>query len=419
MKNVAILTTFFDVDSGYSLIAVADNQIKMLLNNGYNPRVLVQENFTYSKYTNSVWRPEIIDIRPIIPFIHLDNNISEDFEDRVALIEKALEENLKDIDVCITHDIILQQWYKEHNVAVRRYAKKHPNLLWLHWLHSCPTPNNINSYPDNCRYTSPPGYIIYPNSTELSLVRQTYKLNGVEWKVKPLRHTVDFLESFTYDKLTKDIAKKSGLLEAEFAVVYPARLDRGKQPEKIIRLLAGIQKSGHSVALLIVDWQSSGQRFQDYIDELLVLSKELNLEGRVNFTSRLDDRANQGLPRNIVLELLDISNVYIHPSRVETYSLVTHEAMARNNLVVLNHDFPVMRELFGEAAIYMDFGSDRNERTYYPDEQTFWNDEAKRLITEFKQNRNLVARNKVKLEWCPQQIWKEFEPLLYLQAVGE
>lgn len=419
MKKIALFTTFFESESGYSLISVADTQLKMLIRGGYDPVVMVQDNFMYPKSSSSVWRKEILDIRPVIPFMMLDNGISSDFESRVKLIETSLEDNLGDIDVCITHDIILQQWYKEHNIAMRNYAKKRPDLLWLHWLHSCPTPGNIRTYPENCRYSSPPGYIVYPNTTDTSLVRQTYNLSGKEWKVKTLRHTIDFLETSSYNKITKDIVNRSGLLKSEFSVVYPARLDRGKQPEKILRLLAGIKRLGHSVCLLIIDWQSSGEHFQKYINELLNLANELGLDGNVNFTSRMDDRASQGLSRDIVLELLDISNVYIHPSRVETYSLVTHEAIARNNLIVLNHDFPVMRELFGDSAIYMDFGSDRVERNYHPDEQTFWNEEAKRLVSEFKQNRTLVAANKVKLEWSPEQIWKDFEPLLYLQPVGE
>ena len=53
MKKVAILTTFYEADSGYSLIAVVETQIKMLIDNGYDPVVIVQENFkTRNNYGN-------------------------------------------------------------------------------------------------------------------------------------------------------------------------------------------------------------------------------------------------------------------------------------------------------------------------------------------------------------------------------
>lgn len=419
MKKVGLFTTFFETTSGYSLIAVAGTQLQSLVDHGYDPAVLVQENFTPPE--SGLWRPEQLDIRPVVPFLHLESGIAPDFEARVAQVEAGLAEGLADIDVCITHDIILQDWYKEHNVAMRRYAKKRPDLLWLHWLHSCPTPGGVTEYPGNCRYTSPPGYIIYPNATDLSRVCQTYRLQGQEWRAKASRfgHSIDPMTLWPYDKLTKDLADKADLLSGDVVAVYPARLDRGKQPEKIIRLMAGIKRTRHDPRLLIIDWQSTGDRFQKYIDELLALADSLGLSGLVNFTSRLDDRCSQGVPRHVVTELMDLSNVYVHPSRVETYSLVVHEAILRGCLCVLNYDFAPMRELFGDNAIYMDFGSDRFNRTYTPDEQTFWNDEALRLLAELQQNRAIWAKTTARREWSPDALWKDFEPMLYLQPVGE
>ena len=92
--------------------------------------------------------------------------------------------------------------------------------------------------------------------------------------------------------------------------------------------------------------------------------------------------------------------------------------MLRGNLCVLNHDLPVMRELWGDHAIYMDFESDRNSRNYQPSEQAFWDDESVRLMTELKQNRAVMAKTKARKEWSPQTMWKEFAPLLHKQPVG-
>lgn len=419
MKRVALFTTFFEATSGYSLIGVAQTQLEELLRRGYDPAVLVQANFTEAP-APSVWRSEVVDLRAVVPEMHLETGLHDEFEGRVEAIHEALVDALADVDVCITHDIILQNWYKEHNVAMRRYAKQRPDLLWLHWIHSCPTPTRNLDYPWDVRYTPPPGYIIYPNATDKALVCQTYGLGGQEWRVKVTRwgHSIDPLSLWPYDVLTKDLAAKADLFGGEVVAVYPARLDRGKQPEKIIRLMAGVQRAGYEPRLLVIDWQSSGDNFQRYIDELLGLAEGLGIGGKVHFTGRLDDRCNQGVPRRTVTELMDLSNVYIHPSRVETYSLVVHEAMLRGCLCVLNHDFPVMRELFGESAIYMDFGSDRVHRTYKPDEQAFWNDEALRLLAELRGNRAVTAKMTARREWNPSILWKEFEPLLYLPAVG-
>ena len=419
MKKVGLFTTFYETTSGYSLVAVAETQLRMLLDHGYDPVVLVQDNFTESP-APSMWRKETLDLRPVIPFMHLESGVAKGFEQRTDEIRKALEKSLTDVEVCITHDIILQSFYKEHNVAMRRYAETRPDLLWLHWIHSCPSSGSA-SYPENCRYTPPPGYIVYPNSSDLSRVCQTYQLHGQEWRAIANRsaHSIDPLSLWPYDGLTKDLATKADHLDGDVAAVYPVRLDRGKQPEKIIRLFAGVQKLGYDPRLLVIDWQSMGDRFQKYIDELLALAKTLGLDGKVNFTSRLDDRCSQGVPRRVVVELMDLSNVYVHPSRIETYSLTVHEAMLRGNLCVLNYDLPVMQELWGDCAIYCDFESDRNSRTYAPSEQQFWNDEAVRLISELKQNRAVWAKTRARKEWSPGAMWKEFAPLLAKTPVGE
>ncbi len=257
MKRVALFTTFYEVASGYSLVAVATTQLQMLLDGGYEPVALVQENFT----GNSLWRPEVIDLRPVIPFMHLSGGkIPDDFEARTDKIYNALKKNLSDVDVCITHDIILQSFYREHNIAMRKYALERPDLLWLHWIHSCPS-EGTDEYPNGCRHTSPPGYIAYPNSSDAPKVCRAYRLTGKEWKVVTTRsgHSIDPLAVSEYDGLTRDLVSKSDLMTGDVTAVYPVRLDPGKQPEKIIRLMAGVKKMGYEPRLLIIDWQSMGK----------------------------------------------------------------------------------------------------------------------------------------------------------------
>lgn len=417
-QEICLFTTFYEAESGYSIIGVAETQLRALLDHGYEPIVLVQENFKEPE--TGVWRSEMIDLRPVIPFMHLNNGVAEDFEERTTKIETVLREHLETVGVCIAHDIILLDTYKEHNVAMRRVAPDFPQLLWLHWIHSRPSGGDMGDYPNNSRHTAPPGYIVYPNNSDVGGVAGAYNIGGQEWRVKVTRfgHAIDPLRVWPYDSLTVDLAKASGLLEGEVACVYPARLDRGKQPEKIIKLMHGVQAAGYEPRLLIIDWQSAGTRFQKYINELLQLAQQLGLNKKVNFTSRLDDRCSQGVPRRVVQELMDLSNVYVHPSRVETYSLVVHEAILRGCLAVLNWDLRAMQELFGDAAVYMDFSSDDSgKKTYKPSEQQFWNDEALRLLAELHTNRAVMAKTKARREWNPDALWKEFEPLMFLPPV--
>lgn len=392
-KRVLIFTTFYEVDSGYSLVSVVETQLKMLLDHGYEPVVLVDERF--EKTDKLLWQPHTIDIRPVIPRLDRPDNLT-------GKTIKVLKEQLQGVDVVFTHDIILHSFYKPYFEAIKQFQ----DVTWLNWIHSRPSGN----------YDIPPGYIVYPNASEKSLVCQSYGLGEQEHKVKVNRasHAIDPLEIWSYSSLTKDLVLASDFLGGDFSLIYPRGGDPGKQTEKILYLLAGIRHAGYEPRLLIVDWQSQGDKFQKYMDKIELLAENLGLLDCVHFTSRLDDRCNQGIPRQSVIELLDLSNIYIHSSNGETYGLVVHEAILRGNLVVLNHDTSVMRELFGEAGIYMDFGSSTVNRTYAPDEKTFWQDEARRLIAEYKQNRALVAKSKAQREWTPKAMWRELESLLYL-----
>lgn len=399
-KKVAVYTTFYEAQSGYSLVAVAETQVRMLLDHGYDPAVIVQENFVELAPPN-VWCKEMVDLRPVLPDLP-----SVTVESARAM----MDEHFANFDTIIAHDICLQSYYKPHNRAIKEYASDHPEKLWLHSIHSCPSGTG---------YTLPSGYILYPNDSDRAQVVRSYCLEGQEHRVIPSRasHAIDPLLVWPYSNLAKSLARSADLFSGEIVAVYPVRLDRGKQPEKIIRLMAGVKKAGYTPRLLIIDWQSMGDRFQRYIDELERLSYDLGLVNCVNFTSRLDDRCNNGIPRDAVMELMDIANVYIHPSTVETYSLVVHEAILRGKLVVLNADFPPMRELFGESALYMNFSSDRFKTTYQPDEQSYWDDEARRMLSEFKRCRNLALQMKARRDWTPQAQWREFEPLLHLEPL--
>ena len=434
MKKVALFTTFYEGKSGYSPISVAETQIHMLLDHGYDPIVLVQNQYQESEdgevgYASfeevpqpSIWNSQSIDLRSIVPALKLNRKIDAEFEQRTKLIYLELLKNLDGVDVCITHDIILQDWYKEHNVAMRRVARERPNILWLHWIHSVPMEHgSTDKYPGNCRYTPPPGYIVYPNDIDRPYAIRTYKLAGQEHRVIACRagHSIDPLLAWPYSKLTKYLVRKTDFLGGEVTAVYPARLDRGKQPEKAIRLMAGVLKAGYEPRLIICDWQSQGDHFKKYADELMELSKSLGLGDKVFFTSHLHDECSQGVPRRAVIELMDLSNIYIHPSAIETYSLTIHEAALRGCLLVLNHDWPAMRELFGSSAIYMDFSSHTVPRKYHPSEQSFWNNEAHRLIGALTRDGVASTKTTARRQWSPQALWREFETLLYLDPVNE
>ena len=105
-----MFNTFYEVQSGYSLIAVAENQIRMMLDHGYDPVVLVQEGVRYDnggfepfeqQEPPSIWNEKTTDLRPVLPAFTLTDDVHPEFEQRVESVLEALRAHLADVDVCI------------------------------------------------------------------------------------------------------------------------------------------------------------------------------------------------------------------------------------------------------------------------------------------------------------------------------
>ena len=71
------------------------------------------------------------------------------------------------------------------------------------------------------------------------------------------------------------------------------------------------------------------------------------------FSSEMGSEWEDGVPHKVVYDMFKIGNLFILPSETETFSLITLEAAAYKNLLVLNEDLLVMKELVEDNALYI------------------------------------------------------------------
>jgi hypothetical protein len=91
------------------------------------------------------------------------------------------------------------------------------------------------------------------------------------------------------------------------------------------------------------------------------------------------------------------------------------EAALSKNLLVLNEDFPPMKDFFQEQALYFRFGS-LIQRTDYNDEDKWYEDVAKIILSEIKENKLINSFTKMKQQFNLDYIFKEqIEPLFFEQ----
>ncbi len=403
-KKIAIFTNFFSAEEAYSLNRVVQDQIKMLVTNGYEPVVIVSYGFKAKKDT--LYNHEKVELR-YIPQVPCHNELKKDetFEKDVDDITLALRSALKGVDVVLTHDIIYQPACLKHNFAARRISKDYSNIRWLHWIHSATSPYTLNNllnifsdkFTDLVKVPFPNSFYIFFNNWSVDRIANNFGVEKTLVKVVP--HPIDITEN--YDPLVQDLVSKKDVLNSEAICVYPCRLDRGKQAEVVIKTMAMLKEFDFTVRIVIADFHSTGGDKVTYRDELKNIAIDWGVTAQeLTFTSEYDEEWEVEMPHRSVLQLIDISNVFIMPSVSESYSLVTQEAAVGRKVLVLNQDFPPLRDIFGGSAIFRKYssnvdvltGQDGNTITHYGPPDSDINERAKYERDYHKETAGMIAR---------------------------
>lgn len=342
----------------------------MLTKHGYRPRVIVFESERWQNPPDNYGHQSVRLLQ--LPRVCPARESAEGpaFESEVELLTDALGKFLREIDVVLTHDIIYQPSALKVNLAARLAAKDLPDLTWLHWIHSATSPYRLHEdglvNDTHLQLLQRP----WPNSfpvvmNHLSVPRIAENFGYDEKAVRVVPHPLDVCRFFGLSDLATQLYEEKALHQADYIATCPVRLDRGKQIEWVIKVLARLKASGQQSRLLVVDFHSTGGDKNDYRQELKQLAEEWGLETiDITFTSEFDERLRSQAPHSMVRELLCLSNLFILPSRSESYSLVAQEAAAAGNLLVLNHDFPPIRDVFGPNALYFQFSANIDKMTY-------------------------------------------------------
>lgn len=358
-KKICVLTNFTSADTAYSLNRVVQDQIKMLIIGGYSPIVTVNEGFKpIEEYNNAELR--------YLPNVAAHNNVVKDetFDDDVEKIYLKLKEQLADISVAITHDWIYQPAALKQNMAARKLAAERPDLKWLHWIHSATPPYTLSTLrpifkDEYLKLFDKP----FPNSkyiafNQMCMPSLARNFNINEDMVKYVPHPIDLARFYAMDELMTKLFNEKRIAFADAVCLYPIRLDRGKQVEYVIKTMAELKKFNLNVRLIIADFHSTGGDKVTYREELKTLAIDWGLVGNdITFTSEFDKAWEYQVPWESLARLMNYSNVYMHTSVSETYSLTTQEAGVSGKIVVLNGDFPPYRDIYGPNAIYRKYSS--------------------------------------------------------------
>lgn len=327
MSKIAILTSFRQMPESYSLINDVIDQIKTLNKYGHEVTFYAQEKCE----GRGIECAE----RCILPHFKLEKNIVNE-EYKQKLIE-LFKKELSQYDVVITHDMMYLQSYATYRAAIMECGI---DVKWIHWAHS--------GNRDALNIKMPRAKYVYMNYTDLN---RWAKSLGIEMDdARVVFNNKDPRLFFDWHPITCKIADKIDLINNDIMQIYPmcsTRMD-AKGIDHVIRTFGALKKLGNKVLLIICN--SNARKRKEEIQRKLELGKNHGLgEQDFFFTSTLSEETERMVPRDVVRDLMQISNLFIFPSLSEVCSNVLLEASMCKQLLVLNKSFPAMFD-FGEEG---------------------------------------------------------------------
>ena len=412
MEKVAILTTFRGLPSGYGLVPVVLSQLNTLIKHGYEPHFYAEESF--ARHPDREKLPEGVKVLAKVPMVHLfdyqpgrpeqkhdvdgkgEHNPQgnrTNFARQVEYIYEGIEPYLKNYDVIITHDIVFQTWFLTHNAAIRKVAEKHPDIRWIHWLHSGPSsrPQGVK-YPHVLRYSDMPNSVwISPNETMQEKFAEMYHIPKAYIKV--VYHTLSPEKFFDMHELSVEMIEKYNLYNPEVLAVWATRIDH-PEPKgmfEVLRIIGWMNRILHrdnpeanAVMLFLNSW-SNTPKAKETMERLRKFGEDNGVpRENVLFSSEMGPQWENGVPWKVVRDMYWIGNCFLSGSVTETFSLATWEAALCKNMLILNEQLGVFKELAGDRAEYFkdteEWGGIKTVTNYHPTVDAYFEEMAAKYL---------------------------------------
>ena len=185
-------------------------------------------------------------------------------------------------------------------------------------------------------------------------------------------------------------------MQADVVQIYPASTDRltSKRVHEVMLIFKEIKAKGFSICLVIANqWATGRQRKEDVNRYRQIASRNgLKVDEEVIFTSEWRPEYATGLPKEIVRELFLCSNLFIFPTREESFGLVAPEAALSGVLMVLNKSLQMQFEVNGYQGLYFDFGSYHHQ--FKPDNAAaYYKDVAQIILGRMRENEAICSKS--------------------------
>lgn len=409
-RKIGIFTTFYKIDSGYSLCAVVIDQLTALVAHGEKPVL-----FVLATFQDDYLVPKGVEIRKIVPQLILEPYKGTSFPDHWREdVEKArtfFKENMQDITHMICHDTFFIDQYLPYNIALREAELP---CKFFAWTHSAPSSRpELNDNPHANRYNLPRNTkLVYLNHDKVTELAEMY--GAWDKDVRVVHNSRDPRTFWGLDPFVMTLVDRYKLLEADIISIYPLstpRMISGKGLDKVIKLHGKLKALGYTTRLIVCNAHANAQPEKRLISETQMWATNEGISHHeLIFTSQEDAEYELGVSPKVVSDLFRISNLFVFPTTSENSSLVLLEAMLSGNLLVLNKQVGTLLEHAGaDAALYFDFSFRENKET----NEKYYMDLAKIVSSQFEVSKPLQAKRRALQRHNYDAIYKQIGRVLH------
>ena len=219
------------------------------------------------------------------------------------------------------------------------------------------------------------------------------------------------------------------LMQAQVVQVYTASSDRfeSKGVDKLIKIFGFIKSLGVSVCLFIANqWATTQKHYADLEGYYrmgakygLIPGKELIFSSLFKPASTMNKPAYEvGVPSGVLMQLMQLSNLFIFPTNHESFGLVMPEvSLASGAMCVLNRSLQMQYEISGSNTIFIPFGSNTQIVTKTDDE---WDDYLRQaaliIMARFQENDAVMTRTYIRRTYNYDRLYSKYYAPMIMEA---
>jgi glycosyltransferase involved in cell wall biosynthesis len=347
---------------------------RLMADAGYAVRIMAGTGKPFDDRVEVIVAPELGSRHPDVLVVKQELDTGQVTPRFAALrerIETRLREILSDVDILIAHNVFTLHKNLALTAALSQVANRPGGLRCIGWHHDFAWTNPL--YRDQLHAGEPWDWLRRPwpavkhVTVSESRRRELAALYGIEAShIAVVPPGVDPADFFMWQPLTRAIADRLRLLDADVILLLPARITRRKNIELAVRTLAALRRqTGLDARLIVTGPPGAHNPANDaYLQNLLTLRRELGIESTAHFLYELDPAQlvahhssrvthHLSIPDAVIGDLYTLADALLFPSQQEGFGIPVLEAgLAR--LPAFCADIPPLRETGDGLAHYFE-----------------------------------------------------------------